>query len=291
MQPLMSSVHASGNGMEVGATSVQDPSCSLLVPAEQQMLKIITDQRSQGASLSEILGDLELTSGADKPIFRLAPSLDEQPRTRRLTPPAGAAAREARFVPYEPYAGCVSPLAPPEELAAPAASAGLSPARPPVAAEQRQTDAQLKLLQREKEQLQQQLNVSMEVTSELKKLLVASIGEDIESRLHLLTEDKAHLAQLVRTFSAEAAEQGEGRDQLSIQCDVWRSKFMACSLMVDELAGWKAVLGRRCREAEASLRAMLAERRQTTYLLETAARCLATLRDAFDPLAAQAAGA
>ena len=42
--------------------------------------------------------------------------------------------------------------------------------------------------------------------------------------------------------------------------------------MVDELAGWKAVLGRRCRETEAALRALLTERRQVTEQLLSAAR-------------------
>ena len=47
---------------------------------------------------------------------------------------------------------------------------------------------------------------------------------------------------------------------------------VAHSLMVDELAGWKAVLGRRCREAEVALKGLLSERRHITEQLHTAAR-------------------
>ncbi|XP_043193591.1 golgin-45-like [Amphibalanus amphitrite] len=316
MAATLSPPRTSGDGME-SAVSNRPADCPLLEPVEQQMLKIITDQRLQGASLSDILGDLELASGVDQPIFRLAPAIEQRsaahhPASRTTAVPASptspsGGAREARFVPYEPYPGCTSPLTagaaeagsrPVESgprrvsgesdgsapsVAAVAAAAAASAA--PVAPEEE--DVRITKLRREKDELQRELNVAMEVTAELKKLLVASIGEDIESRLHLLTEDKAHLAQLVRTFSAQAAQEGEGRDQLSIQCDVWRSKFMACSLMVDELAGWKAVLGRRCRESEAALKALLEERRQIADQLRASARSLTAVRDAFDPLVAQ----
>ena len=61
----------------------------LLKPAEQQMLKLITDQRLQGAKLSDILGDLELASGVDRPIFRLTPAAEQRPVSVRhsMVPP------------------------------------------------------------------------------------------------------------------------------------------------------------------------------------------------------------
>lgn len=58
--------------------SSRPASSPLLEPAEQQMLKLITRRREQGASLSEILGDMELTSGADRPVFRLAPAVEAE---------------------------------------------------------------------------------------------------------------------------------------------------------------------------------------------------------------------
>ena len=51
--------------------------------------------------------------------------------------------------------------------------------------------------------------------------------------------------------------------------------------MVDELAGWKAVLGRRCRETEAALKALLTERRQVTEQLHAAARSVSAVRSGF----------
>ena len=41
---------------------------------------------------------------------------------------------------------------------------------------------------------EKQLRIQSQVNSELKSLLVASVGEDIEARLDFLTQDKARLA-------------------------------------------------------------------------------------------------
>ena len=77
MAAALSPPRTSGDGMESAATN-RPADCPLLEPAEQQMLKIITNQRLQGASLSDILGDLELASGVDQPIFRLAPAIEHR---------------------------------------------------------------------------------------------------------------------------------------------------------------------------------------------------------------------
>ena len=42
--------------------------------------------------------------------------------------------------------------------------------------------------------------MEIQVKSEVKKLLVASVGEDIEARVDLLTQDKARLAADVMQY-------------------------------------------------------------------------------------------
>ncbi|KAH6938910.1 hypothetical protein HPB50_014835 [Hyalomma asiaticum] len=77
--------------------------------------------------------------------------------------------------------------------------------------------------------LQEQLRVQVEVNRELKKLLVASVGEDLEARVHFLSEDKAQLAADVRAYAQRLSQGREEIDRLAIHADVWRSKFLAAS--------------------------------------------------------------
>ncbi|KAL3219454.1 hypothetical protein MRX96_005754 [Rhipicephalus microplus] len=128
--------------------------------------------------------------------------------------------REPKFVPYEPYKG-----------------RGHSPMGAPL--EQRLQEAHQCT-----QDLQEQLRVQVEVNRELKKLLVASVGEDLEARVHFLSEDKAQLAADVRAYAQRLSQGREEIDRLAIHADVWRSKFLAASLLVDELANCKARLMR-----------------------------------------------
>jgi hypothetical protein len=65
------------------------------------------------------------------------------------------------------------------------------------------------------------------VNSELKKLLVASVGEDVQGRMHCLTEDKARMATMIRRYSEKLDRDYEERERMTILCDVWKSKFLA----------------------------------------------------------------
>lgn len=67
----------------------------------------------------------------------------------------------------------------------------------------------------------------MKVNAELKRLLVASVGEDMEARVHFLTEDKLKLADDIRQYVEKIAIDFEQKEKLSIEADVWRSKFLA----------------------------------------------------------------
>ncbi|KAG1670587.1 Golgin-45 [Nymphon striatum] len=82
-------------------------------------------------------------------------------------------------------------------------------------------------LKEDKAMIESQLQTQTRVNAELKKLLVASVGEDIQQRVQFLTEDKARLAEDVVNYSQRVINDYEEMERLSIQCDVWRSKYMA----------------------------------------------------------------
>ncbi|XP_013778843.2 golgin-45-like isoform X1 [Limulus polyphemus] len=148
-------------------------------------------------------------------------------------------------------------------------------------------EAEIRQLKDEKDELEKQFKAQTQVNAELKKLLVASVGEDMESRVHFLSEDKAKLAQDIAFYSQQLLEDNEELERLSIQCDVWRSKFLASSLMVDELAQWKAHLSRHFEETKDAIHLLLAERQQARQDMMQTYRTLSLLRETFEPVAIQ----
>lgn len=126
--------------------------------------------------------------------------------------------------------------------------------------------------------LQEQLRVQVEVNRELKKLLVASVGEDLEARVHFLSEDKAQLAADVRAYAQRLSQGREEIDRLAIHADVWRSKFLAASLLVDELATCKARLVRQCDDFQEALQWIASEHQQLEANLTATCRLLAQLQ-------------
>lgn len=108
--------------------------------------------------------------------------------------------------------------------------------------------------------LSAQLKVQMEVNRELKRLLVASIGGDIQLRLDQIAQEKAELSKNLDTSLQQLAENSEELDRLSIECDIWRSKFLASRLMIDELASWKAELSMQFKDSQRALHCLMKER-------------------------------
>ena len=66
-----------------------------------------------------------------------------------------------------------------------------------------------------------------QVNGELRNLLVAAVGEDIETRVNLLTEDKLQLAKALLNSAQNLSTHQEQIEWLAGQCEVWRSKFLA----------------------------------------------------------------
>ena len=84
----------------------------------------------------------------------------------------------------------------------------------------------------------EQLQIQTQVNSELKKLLVASIGEDIQYKMERLVSDKQRYEIELENYSKHIENLSEELEQVEIRCDLWRSKFLACRTMSDEASAW-----------------------------------------------------
>lgn len=141
-------------------------------------------------------------------------------------------------------------------------------------------NSERRLLQ-DKEGLSNQLRVQTEVNRELKKLLVASVGDDLQYHFERLAREKNQLILENEALGRNTAQLAEQLERMSIQCDVWRSKFLASRVMADELTNSRAVLQRHHRDAQSAIQDLLSEREQlrqemraTQKLLEELLVCL-----------------
>ena len=108
--------------------------------------------------------------------------------------------------------------------------------------------------------LQSQLKVQTDINRELKRLLVASVGSDLEHRLQQMAQERAELSRDLDFSLQQVMSNSEELDQVVIECDIWRSKFIASRVMLDELASWKAELSLELRESHRALKHILKER-------------------------------
>ncbi|XP_007935902.1 golgin-45 [Orycteropus afer afer] len=120
-------------------------------------------------------------------------------------------------------------------------------------------NSERRLLQ-DKEGLSNQLRVQTEVNRELKKLLVASVGDDLQYYFERLAREKNQLILENEALGRNTAQLSEQLERMSIQCDVWRSKFLASRVMADELTNSRAVLQRQSRDAQSAIQDLLSER-------------------------------
>lgn len=90
-------------------------------------------------------------------------------------------------------------------------------------------------LKTQRDNLEKQLKFQIQVNAELKGLLVHCLGEDLQAKVNNLTEDKMKIANSLSSNTEKV-------EYLSSQTEVWRSKFLASSLMVEELAKVKTAL-------------------------------------------------
>jgi len=64
-------------------------------------------------------------------------------------------------------------------------------------------DSEMASLRRELDERDKQLKIQKQVNTEVKRLLVASVGEDIEAKVDFLTQDKARLSADIRQFATK----------------------------------------------------------------------------------------
>nr|XP_057945700.1 golgin-45 [Doryrhamphus excisus] len=122
-------------------------------------------------------------------------------------------------------------------------------------------NSERRLLQ-DKEGLSNQLRVQTEVNRELKKLLVASVGDDLQYQFERLAREKNQLILENEVLGRSLSHTAEQLERMSIQCDVWRSKFLASRVMAEELTNARAALQRQTREAQGAIQDLLLEREE-----------------------------
>lgn len=227
-------------------------------------------------------------------------------------------AREPKFVPYEPYKAAVKPIIPYDKLKKKKKSkfSGSTVAELKSNLDEEQSNSRktsvssvtktdsstktvmseninwqeeysmlelkLKELKAENEQLESQLKYQAQVNGDLKNLLVAAVGEDLETRVHILTEDKLQLAQALLSSAQKLSTHQEQTEWLAGQCEVWRSKFLASSIMVEELARWKAALCQEATDLQEGIKHLLEERASVRESLINSYKDLSVLCDNFD---------
>ena len=205
--------------------------------------------------------------------------------------------KKPRFVPYEPYKAAVTPLVPLKKKGSRGSMKAQSPPKEivhePSANEEspklvREVEEAYKReindLKKKVEETGKQLRIQTQVNSEVKKLLVASVGEDLEAKVDYLTQDKARLAADIRQYSSKISRDFEEKEQLSVQSDLWKSKFLASSVIVDELARWKATLLQRSEDCDHYTRLLVHEHTVLWKTMIKTQEVLSRLKNAFDPL-------
>lgn len=118
-------------------------------------------------------------------------------------------------------------------------------------------------------EVQSKLEIQREINKELKRLLVASVGEELQSRFDQLVSERASLSFELDKSVQRLTEDKEELECMSIQCDVWRSKFIASRVMIDQLVNDKATVTVEHRECQNVINKLLEEHCQLYQQLAT----------------------
>ncbi|GIZ05044.1 golgin-45 [Caerostris extrusa] len=214
--------------------------------------------------------------------------------------PSHGKVKEPKFVPYEPYRAAVAPMVSssfhyklnidPETVNSLATSViqlysdsegkgfEINNSAKVKALEEKVTS-----LEKENKELSTQYQILAEVNADLKKLLVASLGEDIETKVLFMMQDKAQLGREVLRLAAELERVGEEAHQLSAHSHLWEGKFKACSVLVQDLAEQKADLSLQLGNSKEVIQSMLREHGAIFEDLCSAYSDLQSVAAAFNP--------
>ncbi|KAL6728523.1 hypothetical protein Aduo_010289 [Ancylostoma duodenale] len=115
---------------------------------------------------------------------------------------------------------------------------------------------QVLALKKQLSDLKSELELERKLNVELKRLMVATISDELQGQVQALTEDKIRLAHRVQEFSEKLTVEDEQVDQLRIDRDVWKCKFLAQSIRTDELTYRSEVLIGMLRDAQRIVRSV-----------------------------------
>ncbi|XP_050667081.1 golgin-45 [Leptidea sinapis] len=127
--------------------------------------------------------------------------------------------------------------------------------------------------------LQEQLKQQVQVNKELKTMLVASMGEDLEVQVQSLNDDKKHLANALLNSAQHLTTHQEQTEWLAGQCEVWRSKFLASSLLIEELAECKKLLSEKTINLQQAVKQLLDERCRVQDMMKCTYKGLYSLHE------------
>lgn len=140
------------------------------------------------------------------------------------------------------------------------------------------TSGNVEMLETEVMSLREQLVIQSKVNADLKKLLVASIGDDLQHKVDALVRTKIQLANEIDDYTKKLLEDYEDLDKLTIQADIWHSKYKASRLLEDQLRAELRQLSAAYSDAVAAVRQMLADSREMHTLLMHTHTTLEALR-------------
>ncbi|XP_077987640.1 golgin-45-like [Glandiceps talaboti] len=138
----------------------------------------------------------------------------------------------------------------------------------------------VKKMKDERAVLESKLQEQIKVNKEVKRLLVASVGADLYQQMEDVTRDKIRLAEDLDNTIQTLTEERETNQQLGIQCDVWRSKFLGSRVQVDELVSCKYRSSMAYEESKMAIDKLLTEREEMRSHMMEANKKLQYLSDA-----------
>ncbi|EJW85902.1 hypothetical protein WUBG_03187 [Wuchereria bancrofti] len=105
--------------------------------------------------------------------------------------------------------------------------------------------------------LKRDLELERQLTDELKRILVATMGDDLTCHVKSLSEDKIRLAHMMTKFEAQISHDHDRAENLAILADMWRCKFLAMSIRADEMLNQRYRLLSHCRQLQTLLNRFL----------------------------------
>lgn len=235
-------VRGPGDGMETNKPTVAPES-----PTETPLLKIITPKHSPR---------IHAASPGVLHLGKVSRESCTEVEAVRIVVPRAAISRSSRVGSHTDGKG--------EDKGSPLHGDERPPSPEPLdyrSAMEKLQNSERRLLQ-DKEGLLNQLRVQTEVNRELKKLLVASVGDDLQYHFERLAREKNQLILENEVLGRNLAHTAEQLERMSIQCDVWRSKFLASRVMAEELTNARAAQHRQTREAQCAIQDLLREREE-----------------------------